>query len=53
MRFSGLQIAGLISISILVLICGFMSYDLVRTIGSSEPVGNPILDAVAKTAGWR
>jgi hypothetical protein len=25
----------------------------VRTIGSSDPVGNPILDALAETLGWR
>jgi excisionase family DNA binding protein len=53
MRFSGLQIAALICVSMLMLIGGFMAYDLVRTIGSSDPVGNPILDALAETLGWR
>lgn len=53
MRFSGLQIAGLICCSLLMLIGAFMAYDLVRTIGSSAPVGNPILDALAETIGWR
>jgi excisionase family DNA binding protein len=53
MRFTGPQIAALICVSMLMLIGGFMAYDLVRTIGSSAPVGNPILDALAETVGWR
>lgn len=53
MRFSGLQTAGLICITLLMLFGAFMSYDLVRTIGSSNPVGNPVLDALAETIGWR
>jgi hypothetical protein len=39
--------------SLLMLLGGFMAYDLVRTIGSSDPVGNPVLDALAETIGWR
>ena len=53
MRFSGLQTAGLICITLLMLFGAFMAYDLVRTIGSSNPVGNPVLDALAQTMGWR
>jgi len=53
MRFSGLQIAALVCMSLLMLFGAFMSYDLVRTIGSSDPVGNPVLDALAETIGWR
>ncbi|MBL7194598.1 MAG: helix-turn-helix domain-containing protein [Pirellulales bacterium] len=53
MRFTGLQIASLICMSLLMLLGGFMAYDLVRTIGSSDPVGNPVLDALAETIGWR
>ena len=53
MRFTGLQIASLVCMSLLMLIGAFMAYDLVRTIGSSTPVGNPVLDALAETIGWR
>jgi len=55
MGFSGLQLAGLICCSLLLLFGGFIAYDLVRTIGSSESttLANPLLDAMAGTFGWR
>jgi excisionase family DNA binding protein len=53
--FSGLQIAGLICCSLLLLLGGFVMYDLVRTIGSPEgpSLANPVLNAMAETFGWR
>jgi hypothetical protein len=53
MNFSGLQIAGLIFMTLLMLVTIFLAYDVVRTIGSSVPVANPIVDAFAKIAGFR
>jgi excisionase family DNA binding protein len=53
MNFSGLQIAGLIFMTLLMLVTVFLAYDVVRTIGSSVPVANPIVDAFAKIAGFR
>ena len=55
MAFSGLQLAGLICCSLLLLFGGFIAYDLVRTIGSPESttLANPLLDAMAGTFGWR
>jgi excisionase family DNA binding protein len=55
MPFSGLQIAGLICCSLLLLAGGFVMFDLVRTIGSNEgpSLANPLLDAMADTFGWR
>lgn len=55
MPFSGLQIAGLICCSLLLLAGGFVMFDLVRTIGSNEgpSLANPLLDAMAETFGWR
>jgi hypothetical protein len=55
MGFSGLQLAGLICCSLLLLFGGFIAYDLVRTIGSPESttLANPLLDAMAGTFGWR
>ncbi|MFM8496207.1 MAG: helix-turn-helix domain-containing protein [Planctomycetia bacterium] len=55
MGFSGLQLAGLICCSLLLLFGGFIAYDLVRTIGSPESttLANPLLDAMAGVFGWR
>lgn len=55
MPFSGLQIAGLVCCSLLLLAGGFVMYDLVRTIGSVEgpSLANPLLDSLAETFGWR
>lgn len=55
MEFSGLQIAGLVCCSLLLLFGGFIAYDLVRTIGSPESttLANPLLNALADTFGWR
>jgi hypothetical protein len=53
MNFSGLQIAGLIFMTLLMLVTIFLAYDVVRTIGSSVPVANPIVDAFAKITGFR
>lgn len=55
MPFSGLQIAGLVCCSLLLLAGGFVMFDLVRTIGSVEgpSLANPLLDAMAETFGWR
>jgi|694.fasta_scaffold25728_7 excisionase family DNA binding protein len=53
--FSGLQIAGLVCCSLLLLAGGFVMYDLVSTIGSVEgpSLANPLLDSMAETFGWR
>ncbi len=53
--FSALQIAGLVCCSLLLLLGGFVLFDLVRTVGSSEGpmLANPILNAMAETFGWR
>jgi excisionase family DNA binding protein len=53
--FSGLQITGLICCSLLMLGGGFVVFDLVRTLGSSEGpmLANPVLDRIAETFGWR
>jgi len=53
--FSALQITGLVCCSLLLLVGGFVMYDLVRTIGSPEgpTLANPLLNAMAETFGWR
>lgn len=55
MPFSGLQIAGLVCCSLLLLGGGFVMFDLVRTIGSPDgpTLANPLLDSLAETFGWR
>lgn len=55
MPFSGLQIAGLVCCSLLLLAGGFVMFDLVRTIGSAEgpALANPLLDSMAEAFGWR
>ena len=57
MGFSALQISGLVCCALLMLLGGFIAYDLVRAIGSSDsfanPVVSPILDALSQTFGWR
>jgi excisionase family DNA binding protein len=55
MKFSILQVCGLVCCSLLLLLGGFVTYDLVRTIGSPEgtSLANPLLNAMADTFGWR
>lgn len=55
MRFSVLQVCGLVCCSLLLLFGGFVMYDLVRTIGSpaGTHLANPLLNAMADTFGWR
>jgi excisionase family DNA binding protein len=54
-RFSTWQICGLICCSLILLIGGLITFDLVRTIGTSQAtvLANPLLDAFAETFGWR
>ena len=53
--FSGWQIAGLTFCAMLMLVGGFMAFDLIRTIGSTQgpSFSNPLLNAMAETFGWR
>ncbi|MFN9368182.1 MAG: hypothetical protein ACK6CT_05365 [Planctomycetia bacterium] len=53
--FSGLQITGLVCCSLLLLCGGFVVFDLIRTIGSTEGpmLANPLLDRIAESFGWR
>jgi excisionase family DNA binding protein len=55
MRFSTLQLVSLICCSLLLLIGGLVTFDLVRTIGSPRGtlLANPILDSLSQTFGWR
>jgi hypothetical protein len=55
MTFTIWQTLGLLCCSLLLLFGGFIAYDLVRTIGSSESttLANPLLNAMADTFGWR
>lgn len=54
-RFSTLQLVSLICCSLLLLIGGLVTFDLVRTIGSPRGtlLANPILDSLSNTFGWR
>jgi excisionase family DNA binding protein len=54
-RFSTLQLVGLICCSLVLLIGGLVAFDLVRTIGSPRGtlLANPILDSLSQTFGWR
>lgn len=53
--FSVWQIVGLVCCSLLLLLGGFIAYDLVRTIGSPEntSLSNPLLNSLAEVFGWR
>jgi excisionase family DNA binding protein len=55
MTFSVWQIVGLVCCSLLLLLGGFIAYDLVRTIGSPEntSLSNPLLNSLAEVFGWR
>lgn len=55
MTFSVWQIVGLVCCSLLLLLGGFIAYDLVRTIGSPEntSLSNPLLNSLAAVFGWR
>lgn len=53
--FSGLQIAGLVCCSLLLLVGGFICFDLVRSIGSvrGAAFSTPILDSLTTTFGLK
>ncbi len=53
--FSGLQICGLISCALLLLVGGFICFDLVRSIGSvrGAAFSTPILDSLTTTFGLK
>jgi len=55
MTFSVWQIVGLVCCSLLLLLGGFIAYDLVRTIGSPQntSLSNPLLNSLAEVFGWR
>jgi excisionase family DNA binding protein len=54
MGFSVWQIAGLVSCALLLLVGGFIMYDLAWTIRSPQgtPVTAPLLNALSNTFGW-
>lgn len=53
--FSGLQICGLVSCALLLLVGGFICFDLVRSIGSvrGAAFSTPILDSLTTTFGLK
>ena len=55
MSFSLLQTLGLICCALLLLFGGFIAFDLVRTLGTtqSRALATPLLDAMAGAFGWR
>lgn len=53
-KFNGWQVTGLICCSLLLLIGGLLTFDLVRTIGSPDdtPLANTIVGGLAYAFGW-
>jgi len=54
-KFTGWQVTGLVCCSLLLLIGGLLTFDLVRTIGSpaDTPLANPIVGGLATAFGWK
>ena len=54
-RFNGWQVTGLICCAILLLLGGLLTFDLVRTIGSSADtsLSNPLISALEYPFGWK
>jgi excisionase family DNA binding protein len=53
-KFSGLQVTGLICCTMLLLLGGLLTFDLVRTIGSSADtsLSNPLVGSLSQLFGW-
>lgn len=54
-RFNSLQVTGLICCALLLLVGGLLTFDLVRTIGSSADtsLSNPLVGSLSQLFGWR
>lgn len=54
-KFTNWQVAGLFCCSVLLLVGGLLTFDLVRTIGSpaDTPLANPLAGSLADLLGWR
>ncbi|MDP6676913.1 MAG: helix-turn-helix domain-containing protein [Pirellulales bacterium] len=54
-RFNSLQVTGLICCALLLLVGGLLTFDLVRTIGSSADtsLSNPLVGSLSQIFGWR
>ena len=54
-RFNSLQVTGLICCALLLLVGGLLTFDLVRTIGSSADtsLSNPLVGSLSQVFGWR
>ena len=54
-KFSGWQVTGLICCTMLLLLGGLLTFDLVRTIGSSADtsLSNPLVGSLSQLFGWQ
>ena len=54
-RFNSLQVTGLICCALLLLVGGLLTFDLVRTIGSSADtsLSSPLVGSLSQLFGWR
>ena len=54
-QFNSLQVTGLICCALLLLLGGLLTFDLVRTIGSSADtsLSNPLVGSLSQLFGWR
>jgi hypothetical protein len=54
-KFNGWQVTGLICCAMLLLIGGLLTFDLVRTIGSSADtsLSNPLVGSLSQLFGWQ
>lgn len=54
-RFNSLQVTGLICCALLLLVGGLLTFDLVRTIGSSADtsLSSPLVGSLSQVFGWR
>ncbi len=54
-KFNGWQVTGLICCAILLLLGGLLTFDLVRTIGSSADtsLSNPLVGSLSQLFGWQ
>ena len=54
-KFNSLQVTGLICCALLLLLGGLLTFDLVRTIGSSADtsLSNPLVGSLSQLFGWR
>ena len=54
-KFNGWQVTGLICCALLLLLVGLLTFDLVRTIGSSADtsLSNPLVGSLSQLFGWQ